>query len=276
MPFVAHRALGWAPVEIDKNWGLKTIENGMAYSICNSVFCGGCGFLFLDLRFSDSALTALYTGYREKEYTELREKYEPGYTKRNEKLNGGINFMEDVEAFIAPHVSFPARILDWGGDTGKNTPFRNGQNEIFIYEISDKETLDGTKRITQGELRKNRYDLLINSHVLEHVPYPGDIIRDMVSVMDEESVLYIEVPYEDIMSGANGATDLHLKKRHWHEHINFFSKKSLEKLLANHGLQQISYREMQADGGANCAAIFQIVCKLAPEAGRQRETTPAL
>src|SRR5665647_1136619 len=79
MPFVAHRTFGWEPVEITDDWGLKTIRNGMAYSICNSIQCSNCGLLFLDIRFNESEMNSLYDGYREKQYTELREKYEPGY-----------------------------------------------------------------------------------------------------------------------------------------------------------------------------------------------------
>ena len=123
MPFVAHRVFGWKPVVIDDSWGLKTIRNGTAYTICNSVYCSDCGFLFLDIRFSEEELKSLYDGYRDKQYTDLREIYEPGYTTRNDSLNAGINYIADIETFLSPYLSFPISILDWGGDTGKNTPF---------------------------------------------------------------------------------------------------------------------------------------------------------
>ena len=73
MPFVAHRAFGWAPVTIDDSWGLKTIKSGTAYTVCNTLFCPDCGFLFLDMRFSEEELAGLYDGYRNAEYTDLRE-----------------------------------------------------------------------------------------------------------------------------------------------------------------------------------------------------------
>src|ERR1700754_592858 len=65
MPFVAHRAFGWAPVEIDESWGLQTIRNGMAYSICKTLRCRKCSHLFCDIRFSDEEMSAIYSGYRE-------------------------------------------------------------------------------------------------------------------------------------------------------------------------------------------------------------------
>ena len=52
MPFISHRAFNWKPAQIDETWGLSTIKNGNAYSLCNSMFCNRCGFLFLDIRFS--------------------------------------------------------------------------------------------------------------------------------------------------------------------------------------------------------------------------------
>lgn len=270
MPFVAHRALGWEPVVIDESWGLKTVRQGSAYSVCNSLYCRDCGFVFLDIRFSDSELASLYHAYREEEYTELRERYEPGYKARNDGLNAGMNFMDEVESFIAPHLSFPAKILDWGGDTGKNSPFRHGENQIDIYEISDKETLPGTRRVSEAELKQTHYDLIVSSHVLEHVPYPGDLIADMVSVMNEKTLLYIELPYEDIMNAADhGGASPYGKKRHWHEHINFFSGRSLEKLLEANGIEQIAYRELNMKGGANCQAVFQILCRRKPKDAAQ-------
>ena len=95
MPFVAHRIFGWAPVVIDESWGLKTIPNGTAYTICKSLYCLDCGFLFLDMRFSDKELDALYTGYRDQAYTDLRESYEPGYTERNDFLKSCNDWKEE-------------------------------------------------------------------------------------------------------------------------------------------------------------------------------------
>src|SRR5437016_2710182 len=64
MPFIAKRVFGWEPVEIMDDWGLRDIKSGMAYPLCNSVQCASCGVLFLDIRFSDSEMATLYSGYR--------------------------------------------------------------------------------------------------------------------------------------------------------------------------------------------------------------------
>ena len=115
MPFVAHRTFGWAPVIIDETWGLSTIKNGNAYSICKSLFCDICGLLFLDIRFSEAELENLYSDYRGVEYNKLRDFYEPGYAQRNDGLNAGVNYIKEIEDFLRPHLKFPLTILDWGG-----------------------------------------------------------------------------------------------------------------------------------------------------------------
>jgi hypothetical protein len=104
MPFVAKRAFGWEPVEIKVDWGLRDIKPGMAYPLCNSVQCAVCGVVFLDIRFSNAEMAALYTGYRDENYAKLRERFEPGYIARNAVLAVGINYLPEVENFY-PRMS---------------------------------------------------------------------------------------------------------------------------------------------------------------------------
>jgi hypothetical protein len=135
MPFVAARVFDWYPVEIDEDWGLKTIQNGHAYSICNSLQCQDCHLLFLDIRFTDEELGKLYSDYRGLEYSQLREQFEPGYIERNSRLNEGVPFLDQVESFIRPHLQFPIALLDWGGDTG-SILLLSMKIACFIFTIS--------------------------------------------------------------------------------------------------------------------------------------------
>jgi hypothetical protein len=260
MPFVAHRTFGWGPVTIDETWGLSTIKNGNAYSICKSLYCDDCGLLFLDIRFSESELTNLYEDYRGKEYNSLREKYEQGYTLRNDNLNAGIIYIQDIEDFLTPHLSFPISILDWGGDTGKNTPFKNKNETFDIYEISNKEVIDGARRISKNEANSKKYKLIVCSNVLEHVPYPSELLSDITQSMDKDSILYIEVPIENVV--LNHKSDLHIIKKHWHEHINFYSEKSLYSLVENVGLEVKELKRLQVTDGDQTFWVFQVACNL--------------
>lgn len=262
MPFIAHRAFGWEPAVIDESWGLKTIKLGNAYTVCNTLFCNECGFLFLDIRFSNYELESLYIGYREKEYTELRDRYEPGYIIRNKGLLSGISYLDDVEAFLKPMLNFPTRILDWGGDTGKNTPFKKNQCLFHIYDISNITPIQGAESVTKEKAYNTDYDVIICSNVLEHVPYPSELLIEMKLAMRKNTILYLEMPYEEIMRVAKDDSTIMTKKKHWHEHINFFSEKSIRNLIQLCGLKVVALRDLNAQGGGNSNHLFQVACQL--------------
>lgn len=237
MPFVAHRALGYAPVNITHDWGLLDVPTGLCQTRCNTLHCANCGGLFMDLRFGEPEMAALYADYRGPAYTALRERYEPGYEKRNEALNRQTHTAA-VEGFLHGKIPEHPRILDWGGDNGRNTPFRLDATCCHIVEISGKETLPGTKALTPGEALSGDYDLVVLSHVLEHLPSPFQLLEELTPLMRRGALLYVEVPYEKLMANlvhANSSLLWHAK-RHWHEHINFFSIESLRMLLRRAGL----------------------------------------
>lgn len=258
MPFISHRVYNWAPVEIDASWGLKTIKPGYAYSLCNSLQCQKCGFLFLDIRFSPQEMEYLYRDYRGVEYTQLREHYEPGYTNRNNELNKGINYLKEVENFLLPYTGTPSSILDWGGDTGINTPFSSSAKTVHIFDISEKSVIPRAQRVSRKEADQNDYDLIACCGVIEHVPYPEKLLNDIRSVMSKKSLLYVDAPFEKIMHDKRA--DACRQKKHWHEHINFFSEKSLEILADRCGLKIIAENKMRvSSAGTNVTAIQLIL-----------------
>lgn len=263
MPFVADRALGYKPVKVDKSWGLNSIKEGMAYSICNTLYCTICGLLFLDIRFSETELSNLYEDYRGDNYSLLRENYEPGYMKKNNILNNGIDYIGKIENFLKPFIKLPVSILDWGGDTGKNTPFKENNKNFHIFDISLKPTITGAIVVDKEIAFNTHYDLIICSNVLEHVPFPSELILDIKRAMNKETILYVEVPLEEIIRVSDNLNKSFDNKKHWHEHINFFTEKSLYELLNRLGFEIIELKkEERIFGEASSSNMFQIACKL--------------
>lgn len=242
MPFVASRVFGWEPVTVTAEWGLQTIPDGSTYTPCNTVTCQKCGFVFCDIRFDDDEMHRLYNDYRGEEYTAQRERYEPGYTERNNKLNSGHKHIQKVEEFIRPYIETPLHILDFGGDTGINTPFQREAEIHHIYDIGTKPVVDGAVKVT--ELQQN-YNLIVCAHVLEHLPHPADTLWEIVQILGA-GLLYIEVPYENTNN-----------KRHWHEHINCFTIRAMAHLLLRCGLRVEAWHDEMIDGGK----VLQVVCK---------------
>lgn len=262
MPFVAHRTFGWEPVVVDESWGLQTIRSGNAYSICRSLWCADCQLLFLDIRFTESELDSLYREYRGEAYTRLREVYEPGYAARNAGLQAGIGHLEQIEQFLLPHLSTPLTVLDWGGDTGRNTPFRFHAERVDVYDVSQQPVLEGLHSVSREQALANTYSLIVCSHVLEHVPYPADLLWELYPMMGPETICYLEVPHESLMRAS--PVEAHLRKRHWHEHINFFSEDSLRHLACNVGLEIVAMRELPLPNGEGESTVFQLACRRSP------------
>jgi hypothetical protein len=258
-PFVAARVFGWTPVEITEAWGFRDIRPGNAYSICNTIFCPRCEMIFCDIRFDADEMKALYGGYRDEAYTSLRERFEPGYRQRNAALEEEATYLPLVERFLSPHVVQSPRILDWGGGSGVNTPFRRAAAIHHIFDISCTQPVGGATNVTEDEVYSHRYDLIVLSEVLEHVPYPGEMLRNVAGAMSGETALYIEVPREDLVAMATNIGEQWPAKRHWHEHINFFSERSLGCLLAAHGLAVMASTTFEVVTGLKRGTAFAIV-----------------
>lgn len=260
MPFVAYRVFGWQPVEITADWGLRDLKPGHAYPICSSLLCRDCGFLFLDMRFDDDEMTSLYAGYRDDAYRDARERFEPGYAARNDLLEAGASYMGDIEKFLAPHLPARPRVLDWGGDTGVNTPFRGRAALHHVYEISDKPLVAGAARVRREDLGRERYDLVVLSQVLEHVPQPRDLLGEIATILRPDTLLYVELPFEGVMR--SHAADTLAHKHHWHEHINFFSETALDRLHELCGLHIVARNVREVAVGGRSPHIFSILSRL--------------
>lgn len=263
MPFVAKRVFDWEPVEITEAWGMKTLRLGMAYSLCNSLQCRACGALFLDIRFSDAEMARLYSGYRDADYTALRERFEPGYTTFNDALAERATYLPQIEAMIGLHLGGPPHVLDWGGDTGLNTPFRDNAASLSVHDISGLTLADGVAAVDRKGMAEARYDLVVCSNVLEHVPAPAILLDDIVAVMSSETLLYLEVPRESYMIQNDGVENLAVGKKYWHEHINFFTEMSIRILTNRQGLVIVHFEILETEIYGRTGQLFCVICRKA-------------
>lgn len=90
--------------------------------------------------------------------------------------------------------------------------------------------------MTQVKLRDPRtFDLLTIIHVAEHLSQPVELISSATQYMDQDSLLYLDVP--NIMSGRwNTINFIHLA------HPQMFHRGSLERLLARCGLEAVEWK----------------------------------
>lgn len=127
-----------------------------------------------------------------------------------------------------------AEILDYGGGNGRLMPafLEEGHHCNLVDYI--EETLPNMLRLgsTIDDIPKNsRFDIIICSHVLEHLADPAQIISRLSEYLGENGFIYVEVPLE-----IWDCVPLPVEPVN---HINFFSPQSLRVLLQLSGLEVI-------------------------------------
>jgi 2-polyprenyl-3-methyl-5-hydroxy-6-metoxy-1,4-benzoquinol methylase len=127
-----------------------------------------------------------------------------------------------------------------GGGGGINTPFKDVAEMVEIYDFGMSKAPSIFKSVS--------FDLINLSNVIEHVGNPFSLLGNIRKFMKEGTFLYVETPLERIMEDSEnlGVEPDLKKKRHWHEHVNFFSEKSLEYLFTRSKLEvinRIKFRE---------------------------------
>jgi len=185
--------------------------------------CVKCNFYFSLHRFNDSEIKLLYNGYRGPQYNIMRQECEPEYKGELYSQEYIKKRKEFIVSLITKHTSSLESILDFGGDDGTyipNVPIK------CVYDLSGAKPQSGIKIHDLDS--DNKYDLVMNCQVLEHVSDLDKLINQIKNCTKE--YLYIEVPaYRDPPIG-NMVIG---------EHINFFRESSLHALLNKHNIKII-------------------------------------
>ena len=267
MPFVSHRAMMLPPLKIDESMQLHTIKKGTSHALCKSLHCNHCQHLFVDYRFDDAEMSRLYHQYRGADYCSLRDSYEPGYAAQNAALVHRSSCGSAIEEFLSDCLPESGlTVMDWGGDTGRHTPFSDTANTVHIYEPSGiRPTVSRAVNVCETKDFLPSYGLIVLSNVLEHIPFPMGTLESIIQFMNASSILYVEVPYETLQDQAEDNNGKLLAKYHWHEHINFFSKASLAALMERSGLRILKSNTEaveQAEIGVSFSKALRLACAL--------------
>lgn len=158
-------------------------------------YCQDCSLGFFNYRYNPQEMFLIYNLYRGDKYLKIRSNWEPWYTKDFNETHDRQSYINSrkkyLETFLLKNLkSKPVTLVDYGGDKGQYIPNLN-QKRSYVLDVSENNALPGIDRISNlSEIPKP--DLVILSHVLEHVSNP----RAMLDVLLEQSkVVYIEVPF---------------------------------------------------------------------------------
>ena len=89
------------------------------------------------------------------------------------------------------------KILDYGGAAGGLSKFFKGWCR-YLYDLDTKFTdyaaSQGIIPIEKEQISEMKFSLIILSHVLEHVPNPGELLESFKGSLEEGGILAIAVP----------------------------------------------------------------------------------
>jgi hypothetical protein len=218
-----------------------------SWAIIDAMICNSCEFYSVYHPFTDLLLSKIYHDYRSISYQKDWEQFHPGYIESTGKFIGGRdesltrlaamnNYLQRMKNLcILDSLSFES-ILDWGGSNGIMLPDFFAQAKRYVYDISDKQPIDGVSKLNSME-PGFQFSYIQITHVLEHVFEPLKFLVPPIEHLKPGGVLYLEVPLECEINGLM-AKVLSKQRRLWaHEHINLYTPRSLRALVETSGLR---------------------------------------
>lgn len=133
------------------------------------------------------------------------------------------------------------RILDFGCATGYAlVRFKNNGNDLVGFDTSLVCSMIGFEKYglrietDYDKIANRRYDLIMLSHVLEHLCKPDETIASLSNLLSENGYFYLEVPDIDFF---NNHISGELFKHISFEHLNYYNKQLLKEFMRNAGFR---------------------------------------
>lgn len=205
---------------------------------------------------------------------------------------------EALHAFLRPHLPADGHrlvVADVGGDAGQFIPL-DIASAAYLIEASDQKPVPGVERLPSLDAAPEDIQLLICAHVLEHLPYPTRFLGDLLSSprLRPGSLIYLEVPLERYSISRLLGSRLNLfylrsllrvrpllilvdfcsvLARSYlgfvfpplilkmHEHINFFTARSLQECLAPFDLEIISVAQECGSSLSTLQGVIRLLAR---------------
>lgn len=257
----------------------------------NLCHCETCSFSFYDRRLTDEEEGKLYINYRTSEYQKQREQYDCWYTaKVNEALNNDEMALEEQRRVISKMIRDNIdqtinNALDYGGNRGDTFGKDMNIRNKYVYDISDVDVIDGVNKISSYEdLKKITFDFIMCNMVLEHIASPVAFAKDLYDIGTKGTYYYFEVPSENPFQKNKFSIKKNLKLllnpnfnkiklvKHYlnirkepympmHEHVNFYTPKSIRTLMENAGFEVISVEENYEKSVLGGTLVLSALCR---------------
>lgn len=246
------------------------------FLVTESLLCGKCRHLFLSPAFEEEELNRLYSpacvAETKRQYREMERATGSSWAAHH-GIRGGDqeNFALEARRYrprrlyeLVTAISFPGairNILDFGARTGELTECFPPECRRYVHDKDLSEVGDAAV-IPLGSFEAIRsqgpYDLIVLSHVLEHVPHPVRLLNELGVHLAPGGVFYVEVPLEYC------GTVLRRRGIPVGAHVNYFCRTSLLECIRSASLHCLAIRREIAPYGECQGPVLKAV------AGRTR------
>jgi len=237
--------------QIIKLNGEALVDGQFGYSV-HPVICKKCGLVYLSPRWSKKDYDVFYEYYYDELY---RLETKPDYG-----IEGVVKNMKTIWDRIEPFVNKKEtkNILDVGCGHGYGLKFLKDQikdSEIFGIESSSEccKTLQSkkvkAKLVTKDfdsnwtEKYKNKFDLVILRHVVEHMLDPVKTLKKLRNILKKDGLIYFATP--DMMHPRIKLRDYSKWWEYWFRSVHpyYYSKETLFKTLEMAQLYPYKYSD---------------------------------
>ncbi|UII19709.1 class I SAM-dependent methyltransferase [Fulvivirga ligni] len=162
--------------------------------------------------------------------------YEEGYHTKRHGNHSKIDYYEArakiaLKKFFSTVDTKDSKILDYGCGLGQNIYYLENAKGYDISEYGldfcRQKGLDVTNNLE--DLKDESFDVVFSSHVLEHHPYPKQMIEEMKSKLKPGSKLILVIPFE---KHGKGTYKLDLN-----QHLYMWNFQNINNLLISCGFQ---------------------------------------
>lgn len=202
-------------------------------------YCSKCEFLFNSIPFSEKQLEERYKYLSKYEF----DKQDSNFVEKKDFIKRSMV----QKKFIEENCEKFNSVFEIGAASGYNLSlYKNEGKDVFGIEPSSTnkkiafenygvELYDNTfQQYLKEDKRKNKYDLIFLSNVLEHIVNPMECIENLKKYSNK--YIFIEVPTFDykISDEVFGMFS--------DEHVNYFSFKSLQNMMNKAGYHILNAR----------------------------------
>ena len=164
------------------------------------------------------------------------ELYGVGYRTKTSASIGSRVAIRNFASFIGTHTI--TVVIDIGGNDASLVDELYGLHNVIIDPNASGAAMLVNRYIEDADLSpwKGERKLIVSSHTLEHIRDPHAFMSKVSAVMGPNDTLAIQVPSLECL-----VEDARIEQIH-HQHLHYYSLRSMAKLMAQHGLRIEQHR----------------------------------